>query len=398
VRKWHDIIEPYRAEAWTECARLVRTHVDREPYDLSTRALLASLLMRTRQRTLALMQYERLLPLAVGQGDLFRALATQRRLDELHPPAQRHPDRYRAIQDWFRSVTGGGAGEAPARRGDRLPPGGLLALPPEAFSAIAEQAEVFALEMTPLAIHEPAGVLWVVYFGEIRWALVNELGGTRADFTAVEGDVIHLPPGSPSECWMEVVAESPCEVIRLDPGLVAVLDHAGAVSRQAAESRGDDGVPAQPDAGAPIARPRPDPLAEPTTAAGMPRDRRREARMAVMLEGRMVLLGEEGSGVAPIHGTVVDISSMGLGLRFPAARIRHARSIHPQAFVRLQVGLRSPDDVLRVSGRIAWIEWQPVAQDEGAEDARIGLEFVAMSAEDRARLERLLDSATRSGG
>jgi hypothetical protein len=397
VRKWHDITQPYRAEAWTECARLVRAHVDREPYDLSTRALLASLLMRARQRPLALMQYERLLPLAVGQGDLFRALATQRRLDELHAHEQRHPDRYRAIQDWFRSVAGAGQGEARARRGGRTGPGALLDLPPEAFSALAEKAQVIALDMTPLVVHEPAGVLWVVYFGDVRWTLVSGRDGTRADFAATEGDMIHLHPGPPSERWMEVAAESPCEVIQLDPELVAVLGRAGAAREPAAERHGDDAAPPAPRAAAAIRRPRPDPVAEPTLAAGMPRDRRREARMAVILEGRMALLGEEGSRAAPLHGTVVDISSAGLGLRFPAVQIRDVRGIHPRAFVHVQVGLRSSNEVLRVSSRIAWIEWRPAAQGEEAGDAHIGLEFVAMSAEARVRLERLLDSVTRAG-
>jgi hypothetical protein len=93
----------------------------------------------------------------------------------------------------------------------------------------------------------------------------------------------------------------------------------------------------------------------------------------------------------------VDISSAGLGLRFPAVQTRDVRGIHPRAFVHVQVGLRSSNEVLRVSSRIAWIEWRPAAQGEEAGDAHIGLEFVAMSAEDRVRLERLLDSVTRAG-
>lgn len=379
MQQWPDIIEPYRSEAWSECARLARAHVDEDPFDLSTRALLASVLLRSRQRALALMQYERLLPLAVGQGELFRALGTQRRLDELLPAAARHPDRYRAIQDWFRALTGPAAGAAVEADGDAGPLGALLGLPPDAFSVVAEQSKVVPLDLAPQTLDDAAGVLWVVYFGRIRWTVAGPSPGGRETHSAEAGDVLHLPPGEPAARWIELEPETPCEVIRFDPGLATLLGHA----------RGGR-------AAAPAARPRPDPTAEPLLAVGVPRDRRRETRMAVMLENRVALLGEAGTRVAPLHGTVVDVSTTGIGLQFPAAQIRGARGIRPQALVTLQVGLRDAGEALPVTGRIAWIEWHPVAPGQGTEHARIGLEFVAMSAEQRTRLVHLLDSAARS--
>ena len=382
MREWHDITGPYRSQAWAECARLARALVDDEPFDLSTRALLASVLLRSRQRPLALMQYERLLPLAVGQGELFRAIGTQRRLDELHPPAHRHPDRYRAIQDWFRAVTGPAVPEAPGAplAADTGPLGALLGLPPEAFSVVAEQSRVVPLELEPQSFDDADGILWVVYFGRIRWAVARPSTGADEPSIAGPGDVIHLPPGEPGERRLELAPETPCEVIHFDPGLAALLSHT--IERERAAL--------------PVVRPRPDPLAEPTLAVGVARERRRGTRMTVMLENRVALLGEEGTRVAPLHGTVVDISATGLGLQFQAAQVRGARGIQPQALVTLQVGLRHADEALPVTGRIAWIEWHPVAPGQGTEHARIGLEFVAMSAEQRTRLLHLLDSAARS--
>lgn len=378
MQHWHDIAATYRSEAWSDCARLARAHVDEDPFDLSNRALLASVLMRSRQRPLALMQYERLLPLAVGQGELFRAIGTQRRLDELHPPVQRHPDRYRAIQDWFRALNAPAAfAEGPG--GARGPLAALLGLPPEAFSLVAEQSKVVPLDLEPQQFDDAAGILWVVYFGRIRWRAAGLSGADREWRQAAAGEMVHLPQGDPAARWIEVVPETPCEVIHFDPALAELLA----------------AVPGVGIAAAAPARPRPDPRAEPTVAVGVPRERRRGTRMAVMLEHRVALLGEEGTSVAPMHGTVVDVSLTGLGLEFPVTQIRGAHSVHPQALVTLEVGLRDSDGTLPVTGRIAWIEWHPAARGQDAGHARIGLEFVAMSAEQRARLGRMLDVTAR---
>jgi PilZ domain len=227
VRKWQDLTEPYRAESWHECARLARALVDREPYDLSTRALLASVLLRGDQRALALMQYERLLPLAVGQGDLLRAIGTQRRLDDLQSAASRHPERYRAMQDWFRYVGEPALGESGSRAENdpaQAPAVALLHLPPESFTLIAERVSVFPLELGPQIHHAPEGLLWVVYFGRLEWAIVDAHDQSRVDHTAEEGDVIQMPPGSPTERWLEVTAVTPVEVMQFDPNVADVLD------------------------------------------------------------------------------------------------------------------------------------------------------------------------------
>jgi hypothetical protein len=228
VSKWQDLAEPYRSEAWPDCARLVRAHVDQNPYDFAMRALLASLLVRTRQRTMAIMQYEQLLPLAVGQGHFFRAIATQRRLDDLLPANDRHPDRYLAIQDWFRAFVRARPERARREGGvpapDALAAGALLDLPPDTFTAFAEQSSVVPLGMAPQALNEPAGLLWVVYFGRIRWRVDRGDDATGEERVSEAGDLILMPPGSPSERWLSLTAETPAEVLKFDPELASLLD------------------------------------------------------------------------------------------------------------------------------------------------------------------------------
>jgi hypothetical protein len=226
VQKWHEVTEPYRAEAWQECTRIVRALVDRDPHDLSTRALLASLLLRSEERELALLQYERLLPLAVGQGDLLRALGAQRRLDDLQPPAARHPDRYRAMQDWFGSLGYSRAGcpDPKPRRGSRSAAAmALFRLPAESLTQMAEQMRLCPLGLSSHAQGVPGGAAWIVFFGRVEWAIVQAETGARTEFVAEEGDVIHLPSGPETERLLEVTALSPAEVMQFEPGVAGVL-------------------------------------------------------------------------------------------------------------------------------------------------------------------------------
>ena len=72
--QWLKLVEPYRKGEWLACLEILRPLVDRNPDDLGTRLLFSSLCLVTDQAARALVQLEKLLPLAVGQGDLYRAL------------------------------------------------------------------------------------------------------------------------------------------------------------------------------------------------------------------------------------------------------------------------------------------------------------------------------------
>jgi hypothetical protein len=410
VRKWHDIAEPYREESWQECARVARALVDQNPYDLSTRALLASLLLRTRQEPLALIQYERLLPLAVGQGDLFRALGTQRRLDLLHAAENRHPDRYRAMQDWFRYLVDAAPASEDAAAVDPaapvLEPATLIQLPADSFSMIAERASVLTLDMAPQVLNEPEGILWVVYFGRVRWAIATGAEEPRTERTAEEGEIVYLPPGAPSARWLEIQAETPAEVIQLDPGLAHLHIGPRAETRpspvavtpppERVDTAGRRPALAEKPPAAARSTPTRDPIAEPEVAAGSRRDRRRHGRMDVMLGTRVALLGEDHAEAGSVIGRVTDISRTGMGLAFPAQHLRHEGGLRPEAVVRLQIAFDGSDEPLVAMGRVAWIELHLEADIGGVEFGRVGIEFVAMPAEARTRLIHLLDAAERS--
>jgi hypothetical protein len=225
VRDWREIVEPYRAEAWHECTRIAREIVDDDPYDLSARALLASLLVKSDNRALALLQYERLLPLSIGRADLVRSLGTQRRLDELHP-ALGHVDRFRAMHEWFRRLVPelqGAPAPSATRRGESV--GGALAplisLSADAFSTIAERARVIPLDLAAHSSHAPEGLLWAVYFGRIRWTVVHEADDRREAGHVAASGILHLAAGEDRR--IEFEAEIPTEVIELDTAVAEVL-------------------------------------------------------------------------------------------------------------------------------------------------------------------------------
>src|SRR6266545_8203078 len=131
---WLRLVEPYGNGDWLECFDLMRPAVDQYPDDLGTRLLFGTLCLATDQIGVALVQFEKLLPLAVGQNDLFRALAAQKQLDRLRPAAAVHDKRFVAIHQWFRALAARRAD--PARAGE-ITPQALLELPPAAFHRLA---------------------------------------------------------------------------------------------------------------------------------------------------------------------------------------------------------------------------------------------------------------------
>src|SRR5262245_59280472 len=70
----------FREGDWDECIRRVRPLVEAAPMATGPRELLAWLYLRTGNGRLALVHYEKLLTIVVGNGDLFHAVALQKRL------------------------------------------------------------------------------------------------------------------------------------------------------------------------------------------------------------------------------------------------------------------------------------------------------------------------------
>jgi len=232
---WTQIVEAYRDANWYECVRTIRPVVEEEPHDLGARFLLAELYTRLENRGLALLQYERLLPLAVGRGDFYAALAAQRRLDELHPTSRQHTQRYAAMQQWFRSLAARGEMRADSDLG--LAPGMFFDMEPSVFSRIAERAKLRLLDPAPTDLTAAFGERWVVVFGRV---LVPSPGSPTV---ALAGAT--LDDGGPGPMTLHVEPETPALCVGLDLALPAHETPAAPATPSAASGAGANPLDAE---------------------------------------------------------------------------------------------------------------------------------------------------------
>ncbi len=411
------VLDPYRSGDWEECIRVVRPVVEDDPDDLPVRLLLGQLYLKTSSRELALLQFERLFPLAIGQGDLFMALAAQRRLDEMRPEATTDARHHAAMHQWFSSLPTRRRKKKPPQPGSRLTPARLMELTRGRFADVAEQAQIEVLNLEPREEGVGEGLLWVVLYGRIRWSLEHAGEGGWVEAVACEGDTIFCPPDLRGGSRVRLAPELPAECLKLDPSLLEGVGSGGIGGAVAVPSptapaaaptpRVESRVPAKPAKGASppaaapsIPRPKPpapDPVAEPTLAVGAPLDRRRETRVNVRLKTRVALLGLAGTRVAPLDGLVRCLSPSGIGLRFRSAEALHARRALENAVVSVHLAL-TDRLVLKLAARVRWIGTDRGARRDGdPHDVRLGLEFVLLTAEDRARIELHVDHELKAG-
>lgn len=217
---WQRLIEPYRAGDWDECIRRARRAVDAEPFEPSPRQLLARLYARVDHPRLALLHYEKLMPIAVGRGDLFRALAIQRQIDTLLPPGTAPPGRYAAMQRWFRMVGRSLGIPSDPASAPGFTPSMLLALSPETFESMAAEMGVEELDLAPLETNTDGGSVWAVVMGRVRWSL--DAAGSGAPALVEEGANVRIDDGVVSGL-LRLVPEVPSECLRFDASLVARL-------------------------------------------------------------------------------------------------------------------------------------------------------------------------------
>jgi hypothetical protein len=370
-RAWKSLLQPFEAQQWDACTRIVRAWVDDDPYDMTSRALLASLYSRAGSPELARLQYEKLLPMAVGQGDMLWALCTQKRLDELQGKSSESNARYHAMYEWFRYLVPD-TGKSRRRQQQGLSASALIGLPDDVFSGSAVRATMHDLGLSSRTVSVVDGMLWFVYYGRVQWRGIDARGDI-VERVADAGEPIFVRATESAEA-LDLVPEIPTECIALEPALAGPLGLAMSTP--------------------PTILPRPDPELEPTLAVGAPHERRRRTRVAVALESKIAFLGEIGTLVSPLHGKLVDLSPGGLGVTFPAAQLRQARGVFADAILPVQLSLRGSGDPIELAARVAWIRKGSSA--EGGE-ARMGLEFISMSPENRSRLIYILDEAARSG-
>lgn len=220
---WDRTTEAFRAGDWQEALRQTRALVDADPFAIDARQLLAALYLKVGNFRLALIQYEKLLPLAVGKGDLFRALAIQKHLDAVGSEAARHASRFTAMHKWFRSLGLPGAAVTGSARANGFGSFDLLRLPRDVFTRAAEGAELELLDMQPRSFAVRAGTVWVVVYGRVTWTAELPGGRRSAPQVAHGGQNIYASPDLGSEARIELVPEAPSECLRFESELIREL-------------------------------------------------------------------------------------------------------------------------------------------------------------------------------
>ena len=441
--QWLKLVGPYRSGDWLQCIEILRPVVEQYPDDLDTRLLFGALCVASEQGARALMQFEKIMPLAVGQGDLFRALAAQKQLDRLRPAAVAHDKRFIAVHHWFRSI--------PTRRsvqaeGADLTPAMLLALPPDGFHRLAEEAVIEDLGLEARDVEGELDSVRVVFYGRVRWSVVPEGEPSMLELVADDLDTMALAPGVPPSTRLRMIPELPSACLKFDLALLReeaakagppkpVLPGNATHARGAAPETGVAPAPharsappsgpgptshagpprgaghAAPGAGHPVNPPRhesspaeppatprperpvPDPLLEPTVAASAPFERRRETRALVSLQSRAALLGLAGSRVAPFAGRLLSLSPSGAGLGFSRAELLPVRDTLENTLLTLEIQLPDGEPPLKIMSRVRWIQ----VAHEGNDMFVIGLEFILIGGPEHMRIQNALIAAARAG-
>jgi hypothetical protein len=385
---WTGLVEAFRAQAWQECLDRLRPEVDVDPSDLALRGLLADVAIRAGNPGLALLHYEKLLPLAVGQWDLFRAIAAQKGLDRVSPRGSHHAHRYRAIHEWFSSL-GPPRRRSRASHGPRLAAASLLTMGADAFDAIMAGCEIESLGLSPRDEPQLEAVR-VMIFGRAR--VISEARGL--EWAAEEGDTIAAASlGEPPVAY-RIEPELPAEALRF-PGTPALPPLIAVEPSRRRAPRPADPVAEPPAPSAPAPRPVPDPVAEPWLAATAPVERRRDSRVRIALGQRIALLGLAGTRIKPIEGELVDLSMGGMCLGFPHDQVAQLKGPLENSVLAFRLDLPSGPPIL-ASARVAWVRQPDSADPHVRESVRVGFEFMPMPLEDRERLRIALRRAPRT--
>lgn len=229
ITTYDEILEPYRSEDWHECARRLRLSVETDPFATLPRHILANLYVRLGQQGLALVHYEKLLPVAVGKGELLRAMVVQHRIDHLNARPNAAA-RFAAMHRWFRLLGEQNLAVLPGLRNQGVSARSLLRLPSEGFVAAAMRCTIESFDLEPKGGTIGGGTQWITLWGTARWRFVTPdgrpVGEGRADEGAtIRTDPVHetlkllVSPETPGEwvCFNREVMEL---LYELDPSLI----------------------------------------------------------------------------------------------------------------------------------------------------------------------------------
>lgn len=430
---WERLLPYYLERDWDSCIRELRPVLDADEDALIPRLLCAGFHLAAAQPVLALVQYETLLPLAVGQGEFFAAVAVQKRLDLLHPKSVTHARRYEVLQRWFSSL---GHGREPGPPGD-LSEAALLTLDSGTFTRMLEACTVEGLDPRPRTLTGDLRAGRVALYGRATWALQMGEGLTLLEGTAEQSQTIAVDPGETSGARLVITAEWPTEFLLFDSAALAdaiepakprthpapaAKPKAAAIPSPPAPSASlsipeapdvaaivRDAVPPEPPAESPkplpatpssrrappppaSARPQPDPRFEPFVAAFKPAERRRESRIAINLESGVARIGLADTRVAPIGGRLTQLGIEFVEFVFARADLRHLRTRLEGSCLALQFNLGPHEPPLVCSGRV---RWTTALGGPEADELKIEIEILPLRHADRERLavaaQRLAD-------
>jgi hypothetical protein len=220
-RLLESVLLAYREGDLHECIQRVRTLVEAAPDVTAARYLLASLYAHTDNGRLALVHYRKLLEPFVARGDLFRAIAIQKRIESFEKAPAPNPDRWVALQTQLRAHGVPYLVAVPGGSGRPWIEAQFLALPRVWFVRVAEETRVELIEAGVADIE--GGTVWEVLAGRLRWSFALPDGRASSEVIAAEGDAITIDPDLARRAQVTFVPELPVESLRFDPGLAREL-------------------------------------------------------------------------------------------------------------------------------------------------------------------------------
>ena len=404
---WDRLLPHYRARDWDRCIRELKPVLDADEDALGPRMLFAGLHLAAAQPVLALLHYETLLPLAVGQGEFFAAIAVQKRLDLLHPASVTHARRYEVLRRWFISL-GRNRRVLPGERPGELTEAALLDLDPAVFTRVLEGCKLEGLDPMPRVLTEELDSTRVVLYGRAVWSLDMGDEVTLFEGIAEAGQAISVDPGLGTGARLVLTAELPTEMMVFGAEGLRELNPKGAPTLGATDPNTPPPraqavplphavQPAQADPEpprraplVPFTRPRPDPRFEPSTASSATVERRRESRIAINLASGVARLGLVDTRVAPLGGQLKQLGPDFLELVFSRADLRHLRTRLEGSCLGLQFNLGPDQPQLLCTGRVRYTS----AMGSGVEanDLTLELEILPLRPGDR---ERMAEAARR---
>lgn len=400
-RAWQDLGGAWRASDWSGCVSILRPLVEELPEVLSTRLLLAGFATRAENDGLALLHYEKLLVLAVGQGELFHALAAERGLDTLRGDEIAHRKRVQALQQWFKTMPPRSRGRRPVA----LPQSWIVDLPAADFRRYAESAALIMMAPEPAVFESATNAFAVVLHGAARWIYQPAGEAPLPPVEAAAGDVIAAPMGCTGGDRVTIETPEPGVLLNFTGEVAHALRERLAAERRAAIqprpepalSRPRPAAAAPRSAEATAARPAPDPLLEPLILRQqLSSERRREHELVVRFAAGEAEIGLAGTRTAAIAGRLAELSPSGLTISVPRAPVRQSRAALEGAHIVTLLMLPDDDQPLRLAARVTRLTFEP--RGAGREPrAHLAVEFVLLLAPDRARLQEALIEATRAG-